>query len=265
METQIFDRQWETFTVTHADHIAELTFNRPDKLNAMSRTMRLELGDFFLDLARETEVHCLIVTGAGRAFSAGGDINDFSATPEEMHDLMGRISHRWFKAFWALPQIVVVAVNGIAAGGGANLALGGDIVIAAEGAAFAQTFQKIGLVPDLGGAFLLPRLVGPQRAKEMALLGDKISAKDAYQMGLVNRIVPAEQLMTEARALANRIAAISPKAVTLTKRMMNRSFEQSMESTLDHEWMAQSFLFGTAESKEGVAAFINKSSKARGD
>lgn len=262
METNIFDRPWETFTVSFADQIAELTFNRPDKLNAMSRTMRIELGDFFLDLARETEVHCLIVTGAGRAFSAGGDINDFRATPEEMHDLMGRISHRWFKAFWALPQIVVVAVNGIAAGGGANLALSGDIVLAAQGAAFAQTFHKIGLVPDLGGAFLLPRLVGPQRAKEMALLGDRIDAEEAWRMGLVNRIVPPEKLMEEARGMARRIAAVPPKAATLTKRMMNRSFEQSMESTLDDEWMAQSFLFGTTGSQEGVAAFLGKSKKA---
>ena len=261
METDIFERDWETFTVVHAGHVAELTFNRPDKLNAMSRTMRIELGDFFSDLARETDIRCLIVTGAGRAFSAGGDITDFSATPEQMHDLMGRISHRWFKALWALPQPVVMAVNGIAAGGGANLALSGDIVIAAEGAAFAQTFQKIGLVPDLGGAFLLPRLVGPQRAKEMALLGEKIGADDAWRMGLVNRVVPAERLMDEARETARRIAAISPKAATLTKKMMNRAFEQSMEEILDSEWMAQSFLFGTEDSRKGVGAFLDKSSK----
>jgi 2-(1,2-epoxy-1,2-dihydrophenyl)acetyl-CoA isomerase len=262
MNSDIFERDWNTFTVTHADGVAELTFNRPDKLNAMSRQMRLEMGDFFLALAGETEVRCLILTGRGRAFSAGGDINDFRATPEEMHDLMGRISHRWFKALWALPQPVVVAVNGIAAGGGANLALSGDIVIAAEGAAFAQTFQKIGLVPDLGGAFLLPRLIGPQRAKELALLGDRIGAEEAWRMGLVNRVIPAERLMEEARGIAARIAAISPKAATLTKRIMNRAFEQSMEATLDDEWMAQSFLFGTSASQEGVDAFLTKSRKS---
>lgn len=259
MKTDIFARRWETLLADLNDGVATLTLNRPDRLNAMSLTMREELGDFFLDLARETDVRCLIVTGAGRAFSAGGDINDFKATPEELHDLMGRISHRWFKALWALPQIVITAVNGIAAGGGANLALSGDIVLASEDAAFAQTFQKIGLVPDLGGAFLLPRLVGPQRAKEMMLLGDRIGAHDAERLGMVNRIVPADALLDEARATAMRIAGISRKAATLTKRMINRSFEQSMEEALDAEWMAQSFLFGTEASAEGVGAFLNKS------
>ena len=259
---KIFEREWETFTIIRDGHVAELTLNRPDKFNAMSRTMRIDLGDLFLDLARETEIRCLIITGAGRAFSAGGDINDFRATPEEMHDLMGRISHRWFKAFWALPQLVVAAVNGVAAGGGANLALGSDLVVASKEASFAQTFQKIGLVPDLGGALLLPRLVGPHRAKELALLGDRLSAEDAWRMGLINRVVSADELMKEARSIAARIAAIPPKAATLTKRMMNRSFEQSMEATLDGEWMAQSFLFGTAGSQEGVEAFLNRSRKS---
>lgn len=260
--TDAFAHDWTTFALTREDAVATMTFTRPDKLNAMSKTMRVEMGDVFDMLARDGSVRCIVMTGQGRAFSAGGDINDFRGTHEELHDLMGRVSHRWFRAFWALPQPVVMAVNGIAAGGGANLALAGDIVVAAHGAAFAQTFQKIGLVPDLGGAFLLPRLVGPQRAKEMALLGDKLPAEEAYKMGLVNRVVDPADLMEEAMTIARRIAAISPKAATLTKRMMNRSFEQSMEATLDDEWMAQSFLFSTTESREGVDAFLTKSKKS---
>jgi 2-(1,2-epoxy-1,2-dihydrophenyl)acetyl-CoA isomerase len=253
--------QWETLRLSVDDGVAELTLNRPDRLNAMSRTMRRELGDCFLWLQGCEEIRSLIVTGAGSAFCAGGDINDFRATPEELHTLMGRLSHRWFKALWALPQPVVMAVNGIAAGGGANLAVSGDIVVAAETAAFKQTFQKIGLVPDLGGAFLLPRLVGLARAKEMALLGDTIDAAEAWRLGLVNRVVPADRLMAEARGIARRLADLPPKAATLTKRMMNRGFEQSMESILDDEWMAQSFLFGTTASQEGVSAFLGRSSK----
>lgn len=254
-----FAKDWTTFELTRDDEIATLVFTRPDKLNAMSLTMRQELGDVFDALAQDRSVRCIVMTGSGRAFSAGGDINDFRGTPQELHQLMGRISHRWFRAFWALPQPVVVAVNGVAAGGGANLALAGDIVVASQDAAFVQTFQKIGLMPDLGGAFLLPRLVGPQRAKEMALLGDRVGAEEARRMGLVNRIVAPERLMDEALSIARRIAAISPSSATFTKRIMNRSFEQSMEATLDAEWMSQSYLFGTPESREGVDAFLTKS------
>lgn len=258
----VLTRKWETFTIELDNHVATMTLNRPDKLNAMSLAMRVELGDFFEGCAQEKEVRCLILTGAGRAFSAGGDINDFKADAEDLHELMGRISHRWFKAFWALPQPVVGAINGVAAGGGCNLAIGCDIVIASEAASFAQTFMNIGLVPDLGGIFTLPRLVGLQRAKELALLGERVSAKEAYDLGMVNRVVPADRLMEEARSVAGRLTSASPKAVTLTKRIMNRSFESSMEAILDSEWMAQSFLFGTQASQEGVGAFLNKTSKS---
>jgi len=255
----IFARPWETFLLTLEDGVCTMTLNRPDRLNAMNRTMRRELGDCFLEMAGLEEVRCLILTGAGRAFSAGGDINDFRSGPQNLHALMGRVSHRWFKALWALPQPVIGAVNGVAGGGGCNLALGCDLVFASEEASFVQTFLKIGLVPDLGGAFLLPRLVGLHKAKELALLGERIDAPTALGLGLVNRVCPPETLLPEAREAARRLAAGSPSAITLTKRMMNRSFESSMEAVLDQEWMAQSYLFGTPESRDGVARFLDKS------
>lgn len=252
------NRTFETLNVTVTDAVCTVTLSRPEKLNAMSKTMREELGDCFLAIARDRGIRAVILTGAGRAFSAGGDINDFRATPEEMHQLMADKSHRWFKALWALPQPVIAAVNGVAAGGGCNLALACDLVFASTEAVFVQTFLAIGLVPDLGGAFVLPRLIGLNRAKEFALLGERVDAARALDMGLVNRVCPPDRLMAEANAAAARLAAGSPAAITLTKRMMNRSFEACMEAVLDSEWMAQSFLFGTADSQRGVAAFLSK-------
>jgi 2-(1,2-epoxy-1,2-dihydrophenyl)acetyl-CoA isomerase len=177
--------------------------------------------------------------------------------------LMGRISHRWFRSFLALPQPVIAAVNGAAGGGGCNLALGCDLVYASENAYFVQTFLEIGLVPDLGGAFTLPRLVGLARAKEMALLGERIPAMRARSLGLVNDVFPAEKLLPEVLERARRIAAKSAPAVSLTKRIMNRSFESSMEAILDDELATQSFLFSTTESQEGVRRFLGQRGAGR--
>lgn len=259
----ILERRFETFGLAFEDAVATLTLERPDRLNAMNREMRQELGDFFLACPQEPELRCLIVTGSGRAFSAGGDINDFrGTTPEELHALLDRLTHRWFKALWALPQPVIAAVNGAAAGAGCNLALGCDLLIASSAASFSQSFLKIGLVPDLGGVFSLPRRVGLHRAKELALLGERIDAEEALKIGLVNRVVAPERLLEEAKAMAARLAEAPPAAVALTKRMLNRSFESSMESILDEELMAQSFLFGTPDSRERIAAFLDKTKKS---
>lgn len=250
---------FETLLVEVADGVCTVTLNRPGRLNAMNRVMRRELAECFESIGRDTAIKAVILTGAGRAFSAGGDINDFKAKPEELHTLMGRVSHRWFKALWSLPQPVITAVNGVAGGGGANLALCGDIVYASSEASFVQTFLAIGLVPDLGGLFLLPRLVGLTKAKELALLGERVGAAEAQELGLVARVFTPGELMNRARAAAAKLASSPASAVTLTKRMLNRSFETSMESVLDNEWMAQSFLFSTEASQKGVSAFLNRS------
>jgi len=185
---------YEALDVQTRDGVCTVTLNRPEKFNAMSLPMRRELGDCFHEIAADTDIKVVVLTGAGDAFSAGGDINDFHGRAEEMHTLMGRISHRWFRAFLNLPQPVIAAVNGAAAGGGCNLALACDLVYASESAYFAQTFREIGLVPDLGGAFSLPRLVGLARAKEMALLGERIDARKAAEMNLIDGVFSAEQL-----------------------------------------------------------------------
>lgn len=254
---------FETLSVGTEAGICTVTMNRPDKLNAMNLQMRKDLGDCFLAIADDSAIRVVILTGAGQAFSAGGDINDFKGSPEELHTLMGRVSHRWFRALWNLPQPVIAAVNGAAGGGGCNLALGCDLVYASESAYFVQTFLEIGLVTDLGGAFILPRLVGPARAKEMALLGERIPASAAATMGLVNAVFPADQLAAEVQRRAEHIAARSASAVTQTKRMMNRAFESSMEGVLDQELAVQSFLFGTDASVSGVRRFLSARAKGR--
>lgn len=265
METS-FGREWETLNVSVDEGIARVAFNRPEKLNAMNRTMRLELTACFEAIGQDADIRCVVVTGEGDAFSAGGDINDFKSSPQELHSLMGRVSHRWFKALWTLPQPVIAAVNGVAAGGGCNVALACDFVVACEEASFVHTFMNIGLVPDLGGMFVLPRLVGLQKAKEFALLGRRLSAAEAHEIGLVNFVTGRDELEDQVNALAHRLAALPPSAVTLTKRIMNRSFESSMEGVLDSEWMAQSFLFGTQESRAGIADFLGKGkSKSKSD
>lgn len=256
---------YKTLAVERSEGICTVTMNRPDKLNAMNMEMRRELGDCFHVIAADRETRVVVLTGAGEAFSAGGDINDFEGnTAEHLHEMMGRISHRWFRAFWSLPQPVIGAIGGPAAGGGCNLALGCDLVYASERAYFAQTFLEIGLVPDLGGAFILPRLVGLARAKEMALLGERVGAAQALEMGLVNAVFPRERLMAEVRKRAEHIAARSSFATSMTKRMMNRSFESSMEALLDDEHYIQSFLFGTAPSRSGVEKFLAKRRKTTG-
>jgi len=249
---------FQTLLVSHDAGVCTVTMNRPEKFNAMSRTMREELGDCFLALAREESVRVIVLTGSGTAFSGGGDINDFGGNSQEMHALMDRISHRWFRAFWNLPQPVIAAVNGPAAGGGCNLAFACDLIYATEDAYFAQTFIDIGLVPDLGGAFLLPRLMGMAKAKEMAMLGERMPATEAERLGLINAVVPNDKLMEKAQAVARKIAGKSPQAIPLIKKMLNRSCESSMESILDQELAVQSFLFGTDANRQGVSRFLGE-------
>ncbi|MBX3563527.1 MAG: enoyl-CoA hydratase/isomerase family protein [Sphingomonas sp.] len=259
---RVADRIWETLSVTVDAGIATIAFARPDKFNAMNLAMRDELFECFDAIARDQSIRCVILTGQGKAFSAGGDINDFRNSPGTLHNMMGRLTHRWVRALWNLPQPVVAAVNGVAAGGGASIALLCDIVVASEEASFVHTFMNVGLVPDLGGMFVLPRLVGLQKAKELAFLGEKLSAREAFDCGLVNRVVPAPELMEHVSGMAARLAGLPSSAVTMAKRTFNRSFESAMDAVLDAEWMAQSYLFGTEESQAGVSGFLSKSGAA---
>jgi 2-(1,2-epoxy-1,2-dihydrophenyl)acetyl-CoA isomerase len=251
--------KFETLKLAFKAGIATVTLNRPRELNAMSITMREELGACFEELRYDARVRAVVLTGAGKAFCAGGDVNDFNGTSaEDLHDLMRYKSHRWFSQVWNLPQPLIVAVNGTAAGGGANLALAGDVVIGSDTARFGETFVRIGLVPDLGGLFLLPRIVGIQRAKQMCFSGKVIDAKEALDLGLFSEVLPQDKLLARATEIAAGLARHPVKTIAAMKTMLNRSFEMSMEQMLQLELFVQSFIFSTGDHREALDAFLNR-------
>lgn len=255
---------WETLKVEMRGKVCTVTLNRPAVLNAMNIPMRQELSALFEEISPRDDIRCVVITGAGRAFCAGGDINDQRGGSEAGNDLMRKLSYRWFRALWNLPQITLASVNGIAAGGGCNMALSCDLVIAADQASFAESFLNIGLIPDMGGMFILPRLVGLHRAKELALLGDRIDAARAYEIGIANRVVPGDELAGATAALAERLAERPARAAMMTKRLLNRSFETSLEAMIENEQTTQSFMFSTADNAALSAAFLARR-KARSE
>jgi 2-(1,2-epoxy-1,2-dihydrophenyl)acetyl-CoA isomerase len=252
--------EFETLVVAVTDSVALVRLARPEALNTMSLTMREELATCFVELQDDADVRAIVITAEGRAFSAGGDMKEFQErTPEEMHDLMRDKSHRWFEALWRTSKPTIAAVNGVAAGGGINLALACDFIVASENATFGQTFVRVGLLPDLGGLFLLPRDVGLHRAKALCLTGDLLSAAEAHELGLVYEVVADDDLLDEALALASRLAAGSDRAYAAIKSMLNRSFELSMDEMLRYELYAQSFLFTTGAYEHRRDAFLTRS------
>ena len=253
---------YETLLLEVRDGIGTVTLNRPERLNVMNVPMREELERVFRAVREDPEVRAVVLTGAGEAFCAGGDMNDFTQRgAQEMHVLIRELSHRWFQAAWQLPKPLVAAVNGVAAGGGVNLVLACDFVLASERGRFGETFMRVGLMPDLGGAFLLPRSVGLHRAKALCLTADVIDAERAHQLGIVHEVVPHDGLAEAARALAARLAAGPTHAYAATKAVLNRSFELSMEELLQLELYAQSFLFSTTEHAELRDGFLARSAE----
>jgi 2-(1,2-epoxy-1,2-dihydrophenyl)acetyl-CoA isomerase len=242
-----------------ADAVATLTLDRPDALNSLTVPLKEELAKAFRSVGRDRAVRAVVLTGAGRAFCAGQDLRERlepGAAPlaTEVRDRYNPI----ILAMRRLEKPIVAAVNGVAAGAGASLAFACDIRIAAEGASFNLAFGRVGLVPDSGASWFLPRLVGASRAAEIALAGGALTAADAERIGLVSRVVPADALPDEARRLALRLAAGAPVAVGLTKRALNRSFEATLEDQLEYEAVLQGIAGATADHAEGIAAFVEK-------
>jgi 2-(1,2-epoxy-1,2-dihydrophenyl)acetyl-CoA isomerase len=255
---------YETLLLERDGGTAVLTLNRPERLNTMSLAMREELYESISALRADPTVRAVIVTGAGGTFCAGGDMNDFvDRSPQQMHTLMRERSHRWFRALWELPLPTIAALNGVAAGGGANLLLACDFVLASTTASIGETFLKVGLIPDLAGLSLLPRSVGLHRAKAMCLTGDLIDAEQARELGIVHEVVAPEALMDRAHALAGRLAAASAPAYATTKALLNRSFEMSLDGMLQQELFAQSFLFSTDEHRELLKSFLQGGNGSR--
>jgi 2-(1,2-epoxy-1,2-dihydrophenyl)acetyl-CoA isomerase len=247
-----------------------LTLNRPDRKNSVSPEMR-EVLLAELDRARsDGEIRCVAITGAGDAFCSGVDLGQSRVTKgaaggerqaldlRAVREAMRRGIQRVIRAIWELDKPVIAAVNGVAAGGGAQLAFVCDLVLAAESARFIEIFVKRGLAVDSAGGWLLPRLIGMQRAKELVFFGDPVSAADAAQLGLVNRVVPDGELSKVAGEWADRLARGATRAIGFSKALLNHSLETDLGAALEEEASAQAMNSGTEDFREGVKAFMEK-------
>jgi 2-(1,2-epoxy-1,2-dihydrophenyl)acetyl-CoA isomerase len=242
--------------------VAKLTLNRPDKLNSFNEAMHLELARHLDRVGEDQAVRAVLVTGAGRAFCAGQDLTDRvlgegDAAPD-LGDTLDRLYNPLVRRLRDLDKPVVCAVNGVAAGAGANIALACDLVVAARSASFIQAFCKIGLVPDSGGTYFLPRLVGEARARGLALLGNKLSAEEAAAWGLIWKVVDDEALPQEAMALAQGLASAPSKGLALIKRALGASLSNDLTAQLDLERDLQREAGRTEDYREGVKAFVEK-------
>ena len=249
--------------VLRADHgpVRVLVLNRPQALNSFTRAMHAQLLPALDAAAGDESVRCLVITGAGRGFCAGQDLND--ASPDvDVGDLVERLYKPLALRIRSMPVPVIAAVNGVAAGAGANFALGCDIVLAARSASFIQAFSKIALVPDCGGTWLLPRLVGRAQALGLAMTGDKLSAEAAERIGLIWRCVDDAALMDEALALASRLAAMPTAALAATRRIVDDAMALDYASALSHEAAVQRGMGAAHDAKEGIAAFLEKRAPA---
>jgi 2-(1,2-epoxy-1,2-dihydrophenyl)acetyl-CoA isomerase len=244
------------------DGVARLTLNRPDKLNSFTRAMHLEVRAALERVGLDEGVRTLVLTGAGRGFCAGQDLADRAVAPGDAPVDLGESVELFYAplvtALRGLPLPVICAVNGVAAGAGANLALACDIVIAAASASFVQAFCRLGLVPDTGGTYFLPRLVGPARAMGLAMLGHKLSAEQAAQWGLIWKCVPDALLAAEVDALARHFATAPTRGLAATKRALHASAANTLAEQLMLERDLMRELGRTADYREGVDAFLAK-------
>jgi enoyl-CoA hydratase len=236
------------------ENIGIITFNRPDARNALNNQTRAEFREAIAAVAADDQIKVLILTGSGKAFVAGSDIKEFSqTTPYVAHNIQ-----RLGEMVEKLEKPVIAAVNGFCLGGGNEIAMGCDIIIASDQAKFGQTEVNIGIIPGGGATQRLPRLIGVCRAKELIYTGDIISAEEAYRLGLVNRVVPADQLMTAAKELAKRIATKSAAALKLAKTAVNRGMQTNLESGLKYEYELYSLALSLEDKVEGVNSFLEK-------
>jgi 2-(1,2-epoxy-1,2-dihydrophenyl)acetyl-CoA isomerase len=242
--------------------VAEITLNRPERLNAFTAVMHEELRRAFSAIEADAEIRAVLITGAGRGFCSGQDLNDRVAPePGERRDLGASLRANYnplVQRMAALPKPVVVAVNGVAAGAGANFALAGDIVLAARSARFIQSFAKLGLVPDAGGTYTLPRLAGQARALGLALLAEPLGAEQAAEWGLIWKVVDDGALLDEARAIAAHLAGQPTRGLALTKRAIRASLANDLAAQLELEAALQGEAGHSDDYQEGVRAFLEK-------
>ena len=257
----------DTITCTVADHVATITINRPDVLNAFNDAFSSEFIGTLKDVDKNPEVRVVVIAGAGRAFSSGQDLDDLKAKYVHGHvphlgpDLKKRYDP-WVKRIRTMDKPVIAAVNGVAAGAGCSLALACDMRIASEHAKFIEVFVNVGLVPDSASTWVLPRLIGLGRAMDLCLTGRPVGAQEALSIGLVNQVVPADELESATAKVASRLASLPGRALALTKRLLNQSMETSMTEQLEAEAFAQETAGLTEDHFEGVTAFLEKRTPA---
>lgn len=239
--------------------ITTITLNRPDVFNAFNDEQSFELQDALKAARKDEETRVVVLTGAGKAFCSGQDLKAIAgAEKRSFIDSLNKRYNPIIREMRNMPKPIICRLNGVAAGAGCSLALASDFIVAAENASLIEVFINVGLVLDSGSSFFLPRLVGSARAFEMSTMGSKISARQAFEWGMVNRCVPAEQLDAETAIIAEYYANAPTKAIGLMKKMLNKSFSSNLETMLEYETYCQEIAGSSADNKEGVAAFNEK-------
>ncbi len=239
--------------------IAFITLNRPEKYNAFNREMALLLQEKLDECETNISVRCVCISGSGKAFSSGQDLAEvLDENAPALDKAVSEYYNPIIKKIRNLSKPVLAAVNGIAAGAGANIALCCDVVVAAESASFIQAFSRIGLIPDCGGTFFLPRLIGFQKASALMMLGDKIAAAEAERIGMIYKYFPDENFISEVEKVAFQLSKSATRALSLTKEALNKSFHQDLDQQLQTEDLLQQKSASTNDFKEGIAAFIEK-------
>src|SRR3954454_21806492 len=249
----------ETLVVERADGVVTVTLNRPERKNAMNMAMWNELRDTFREVAANSDDRVMVITGAGDGFCSGADLSALPISPDDPHTInFMRFIGEVALSLHRVPKPTIAKVNGVAAGAGCNLALGCDLVVASEDARFSEIFSRRGLSVDFGGSWLLPRLLGLHKAQELAFFADVISAKEAMDLGIVNRVVPAADLDRFVDDWAAKLAAGPPVGLSLTKTMLNNGGTVSMEQALEDEGRSQSINFASQDAAEAIKAFGEK-------
>jgi 2-(1,2-epoxy-1,2-dihydrophenyl)acetyl-CoA isomerase len=254
---------YEQILVERHGETTRITLNRPEKLNALTGVMSDETTHALEQARDDDEVRAVVVTGAGRGFCAGQDLTEFeeayrSGRRPDIEEHLAKTYHRLIPLIVEMPKPVIAGVNGVAAGAGLSLAAACDLRVASEEARFTQAFVRVGLVPDSGGTWLLPRLVGPAKAMELSITGDVVDAQEALRIGLVNRVVPADDLPDEVASVAARLASMPTVAIGETKALLQASGASTLQQALDAEARAQARMAQTDDHLEGVMAFAEK-------
>lgn len=248
----------QTILYEVTDHVAKITMNRPGRLNSFTEEMHLAFKDVLKKARFDPEVRSIVITGAGKAFNAGQDLGEVTGTSVNYGEILRRRYNPLIELLQTIEKPVIAAVNGAAAGAGMSLALACDLRLVSEQATFHNAFIHIGLIPDSGGCYFLPRIIGIGKALELAMTGDRLTANEAYHLGLANHVYPSETFAQDVMAYAVRLAALPTKGIGLIKRTMLKSLQMSCTEALAYEAYIQEIASQTEDHQEGLQAFLEK-------